>query len=903
SAVLDARESDEQQSECLHATLDELVAGQRETALALMETLQNARIAEDLKCAWDGIRSSGKTIEEIRAVPSPLPNLTPPSAALQLKAMLSRWPPRFHLTAVQREEFDGLSAWADTNFAAPYTINLRRVPEPFRPELKQFREDLAVAEIDRRTAPFREVMFDILSRFEALYEERKTERAALDFNDLERCTIALLNGNSEVREKVRLQFRQIMLDEFQDINEQQAELIRLIRDEDVFFAVGDINQSIYGFRHARPEIFEQYQRTVEEEGKQSVALMHNFRSREPILRAVESLLNSADGIRPHTLEAAAQFAPKSGPSIEILRILDDGEEEETGIREARWIAYRILEMHAEFEFSKFAVLCRSHDAMKPILNEFDRVGIPYVCGRRQSFLLSREGLDIRALLSIVANPRDEISLATVLRSSLVSLSDEALLWMRLTAGGLNAGLNLQEFPDFAQEDVDKIRRFRSDLKRWRDDQPVIALDLLIVRMLSDCGFTPNENVEAFLKLARANGGRLGLLEFLRELESMESAVSAESELSDEDQGNTVQVMTAHAAKGLEFAVTIIAAMHKDPRRTGAGVTFTPEHGLGLRWKSPGAGDGVKDSWARANSERLKRREKEEEHRLLYVAMTRAGEHLILSYSWDGRRAGGWAKLLEPGDSIAFDPPPLQGAATSKGPSHFVPSIPRPILTDQHDAAVTVTSLAVFAKCPRKYYLQRYVGWTGGLSAVDAADFEAEEDDLSAAETGSSVHEILAGKQGNYSRQAQELANVFLHSELGQRARNSAQTRREWEFIADVSGTLLRGSVDLWFEENGEIQLVDYKTDRKPNPTDYAPQLALYALAIERAVGKRPAGAYLHFLRSNTVSEVAVDQAAIDRAQTLIGELGQAQNNLQFDLRVGPHCHACQFYGSLCPAQL
>ncbi|MEP6716707.1 MAG: PD-(D/E)XK nuclease family protein, partial [Terriglobia bacterium] len=172
-----------------------------------------------------------------------------------------------------------------------------------------------------------------------------------------------------------------------------------------------------------------------------------------------------------------------------------------------------------------------------------------------------------------------------------------------------------------------------------------------------------------------------------------------------------------------------------------------------------------------------------------------------------------------------------------------------------------------------------------------------------ADLPSALHNsILAGKAGDYPRSAQQLAEVFLGSDLGRRSRTSPRAGREWEFIADVGGTLVRGSIDLWFEENGDIYVVDYKTDRKPDADAYRPQLALYALALERALGKRPVGAYLHFLRPDIVVEVPIDQAALDSAQSLIGQLGAAQNSLEFDLREGVHCHSCQYYKTLCPAQ-
>ena len=154
------------------------------------------------------------------------------------------------------------------------------------------------------------------------------------------------------------------------------------------------------------------------------------------------------------------------------------------------------------------------------------------------------------------------------------------------------------------------------------------------------------------------------------------------------------------------------------------------------------------------------------------------------------------------------------------------TLPRPVVGGQRDTAVNVTSLAVFAGCPRKYYLQRYIGWnTGRRRRFDAESLPEEEEDdtdLDAAELGSLVHEVLAGKEGPHPIEAQKLADVFLESDLGRRAGQATRVEREWEFIADIDDTLVRGSVDLWFEEGGEIHLVDYKTDAVARPGDYAP---------------------------------------------------------------------------------
>ena len=237
-------------------------------------------------------------------------------------------------------------------------------------------------------------------------------------------------------------------------------------------------------------------------------------------------------------------------------------------------------------------------------------------------------------------------------------------------------------------------------------------------------------------------------------------------------------------------------------------------------------------------------------------------------------------------------------------------MPRPSVRDQHDSTVNVTSLAVFADCPRKYYLQRYIGWNGRASSFDPEEDQLEEElpDLSAADLGTAVHEILSGKTGDYPEEAHSLASVFLRSELGAQAAAATRSGREWDFIVDVDGTLVRGTIDLWFEDqNGEIVIVDYKTDAidaiaaPVRAESYAPQLALYGIAVERAVGKRPAQAWLHFLRCDTPVKIPIDDQAVQRVENLLADLREAQDTLRFDLRVAARCRACQFYRGMCPA--
>ncbi|HVY93767.1 MAG TPA: UvrD-helicase domain-containing protein, partial [Bryobacteraceae bacterium] len=357
--VLSPREAESLQWECLTAALNEFAAARREDALALIEVLQVPSLAGDLKDVYDAIRSAGISLAEVRNKVNPAGAVTADAPALieELRALVNAWP--WKMTTNQAAEKDRLLEWCQTASEATVTdfasfsqlwnglsLNLTKIPRPVQDMMREFRDRVDAfrrAALDRHAARFRAMIFDVLDRFENEYRTRKAALSRVDFNDLERFTIALLKNNPEVQKRVHEQFRQVMLDEFQDINGQQSELIRLVRAPDVFFGVGDRNQSIYGFRHAKPEIFLKYRDEVSFQGGHSVSLRHNFRSRDAILRFVESALADQEGIERRELIAGSKFSGKDEPSIEILRAIDVNAEA-AGEREAAWIAHRVLEL-------------------------------------------------------------------------------------------------------------------------------------------------------------------------------------------------------------------------------------------------------------------------------------------------------------------------------------------------------------------------------------------------------------------------------------------------------------------------------------------------------------------------------------------------------------------------------
>src|SRR5439155_618080 len=253
------------------------------------------------------------------------------------------------------------------------------------------------------------------------------------FSDLEEFSVRLLEENEEARERIRRQFDHVLMDEFQDTNGLQSKLLGLLRPADRFYAVGDINQSIYGFRHADPQVFDDYRSRLRSEGKQVAELRENWRSRGDILNAV----------------------------------------------------------------------------------------------------LSR-------LLRVLANPRDEISLAAVLRSPLVGVSDKALFDMR-QAGNL--------------ADAD-LGAFGRDLQSWRAARNNISADRLLMRAMDRSGYELSlgprrrANIEKFLTLVREAGARLSLDELVEELQRLRESDPREQDSQAEESGDAVRILTIHAAKGL-----------------------------------------------------------------------------------------------------------------------------------------------------------------------------------------------------------------------------------------------------------------------------------------------------------------------------------------------------------------
>ena len=932
--VMDERESAREQRRAIDEVLDGMFAVEPDRMRALMRGLAANDVGGEVLDAYDAIRAAGVKVGDLPSFAAP-PAVEIGAVIAEVRS-LRPWDWKVDQLAHLHDAQDWVARIAAALPNGPeatlramrsFTCELRKLKRGNRAYdlLKSLKDDLLPAleysTVSEYYAAERATVFELFARFDGLYRERKRQSGALDFGDLEECAVRLLEAYPDVQRRLQNQFDHVLMDEFQDTNGQQARLLDLLRPPDRFYAVGDINQSIYGFRHAEPRVFREYRDAVEQAGKRLVQLVENFRSRPEILRAVETVAAGAEGIEKRPLVAGSPFPDKAEPPVEVLAAA-------TPELEAQWVAARILEFQGRLElrdrtaeFRDFAVLVRNSEVLGEFTRAFDEAGIPYLVNRGKGFYETREVVDLMHLLRVLANPRDEISMAAVLRSPFVEASDEALLRLRGLGnfGSAVEGLAPDMLASFAPDDAEKLARFRDQLARWRATRDYTAIDQLLLRAMDECGYEcpagPRgaANIEKFLAQARTASARQTLAEFAEEIEILRESKPREPDAPPEDSANAVKIMTVHAAKGLEFPVVFLAAMHKGIDATPGAISFSPRVGLGARWHHPLCRpdkDSAKDdAFQHAIRQELKQREKEEGNRLLYVAMTRAEEHLALSYSTNGKKPQNWAAIVA--DRLAVrsvatapDRPAPRERDEAPLPAQY---LQRPVLTEQHDAQANVTSIAMFADCPRRYYLSRYLGFSGAGPRPAAASQAAR---LPADLFGLQVHALLAGAPvESPDPEAPKLAEQFRRSPLGRRAATAATIEREFDFLMEVENLVLRGQIDLWFEDRGKTVLVDYKTDRvgpaeaPARAEQYGLQLRLYALALERITSRMPDEAHVYFLRPNTAVPVDLRPSLFDAPEAAVREFREAQERQHFPLREGGHCRTCPHFTRLCPARL
>lgn len=885
-AVFEEAAANRLRREAAESALDDLFAEKPHDMRRLMEAIalstsdtgRQADLAQSIMEIHESMRLAG-----LREFPVAMPqtgNLWPEAlrlaAAVASEARWAEWQDWARRFASLPESPCGIEHFALASEFKPKYKGTTKQKQPNAIALEAVIRQLQAQWILEWNAGLPELLRAAAERLDENYKAAKRRQSAVDFADLCEHTIELLESDAGLRAGIAGRFEHVLMDELQDTNRLQWRLVSLLRRPDRFFAVGDINQSIYGFRHADRGVFQSYREELVAAGHAIDELKENYRSREEILQAVDSVLADAKGVERRVLIARRQPETTLPAIVECVAGIGDHAME----MEAELVASRIAFWHPHEgrDWGDFAILVRALKSAEPFEDALEKRGIPFLMSAGRTFLETQETRDILGLLAALVNPLDEIATAGVLRGPLVGWSDDQLL----QAGSEG---RLQEF----------TRLFG----HWRQRAGYSPPDQVIARILDQCGYAASlrdrakANVEKLLGWMRREyrARPRALAELLDDLEALRDA-QAEAEAPPQRVSGAVNIMTVHAAKGLEFPVVFVSALHRQPNHGSSPLMFSKELGLGVKWRNPADGDELKDAVHEQLSEELKASEKSEEQRLLYVAMTRAEDRLVLSHA-QGRRHDVFERIRkafpDPSSEFAPDAP----AAEADAPRREEVLMDAPLLTGQHDGAAAVTDVAVFAACPRKYFLARYVGLQP----------EPEGPGTGAIEMGLEAHRAMAGEPTE-SPEAQAWKREFDASDLGQRMARAGRVEREFDFQIAVEDVVLRGQIDAWFEESGELILLDYKTDRDESGAhEYALQLRLYALALQQYAGRIPDRAALCFLRTGRTIEINLGSDELQEAKGMVGKLAAAQDALAFPLKVGEQCRRCWFYGGLCPAKL
>ena len=862
--------------------------------------------------------------------------------------------------------------------------------------------------------------------FKSRFDELKRERQIIDFSDMEHFALQILvDPDTKEPTLVALEYRdyykEVLIDEYQDSNNVQEMILKAISGEAAGdserFMVGDVKQSIYKFRLARPEIFMEKFRSYDRDEKASdrrIDLHKNFRSRSEVLnitnyifkRLMAEDLGGVEYDEDARLVRGRDFEePDFDVSPEMIFIdgadtLDEDSPDEEGIRdmsskekEALFIAERINKLREEnsaLMFKDIVILLRAPSGWDETFKDvLEGQGIPTYIESKSGYLDASEVAILLDFLSVIDNPRQDVPLTAVMHSSIGCFSDEELALIRIAMNKCEEQLRGETLYDGLISDLElsddlsaKIKAFTDTLEEYRRMSTYTPVHDLLQIIIDDTdyeqivtampgGTQRRANVEMLLNKAAdfEKTSFRGLFHFVRYIEHIKVVQVDYGEAGTIDENSdVVRIMSIHKSKGLEFPVVFVAGLSKDfdKRDTYGDLIIDMDLGIGVK---------SINTDLRVKYDTLKRRiiagkigtdNLGEEIRVLYVALTRAKEKLIMT-SYVKNLAGTLESLLKDlmvlgaadealpysmrvgaGNYLSMVLPslmlhPSMGGILDKyelprqdydtllvgageAPVLKISSVGDKDLLDGIRAGAFKATMRrqalenggnideelleslkakFFAKYPhadlKGLFTKTTVSELKKKAMVDEDEFgvvpapyaadEEPKGTLTGAERGSAYHRVMelldgdafadtsaeglgdwiakAALKGLIPDEYREVVKpedirTYLLTDLGTRmgaAFGRGELMREKPFMMGISAkeldpgfpedemVLVQGIVDAWFIEDGEIVLLDYKTDKvrdgKALVDRYAVQLELYKRALEAATRKKVKEVYIY----------------------------------------------------------
>lgn len=751
------------------------------------------------------------------------------------------------------------------------------------------------------TAPHARAFRGLVGAFADAYGKMKLRAGVLDFDDLQTAALGLLERRQDIAEAYRRSFRAVMIDEFQDTDAMQLRLVEQLSDGDLC-TVGDEKQSIYRFRGADVDVYREHRRRMLKEGAHVCELAVNYRSRPELLAFINGVFGSvqyfgggADEFLPlRSPEHSADSAngEPSAPLVEIAFLDSTGKEAAQARRaEAHLLAGRLRELRdSGTKASDMVVLLRRYSHAHVYAQAIGAQGMTASVVGGSRFFACTEIAVMRALARVIANPYDDLALGVLIASQFAPLSADALVRLRNVGDGRDTralwDALLEGAASLADTDRESVQRLIRVVESARRRLQSLSLgDVLLfaaeeagwdLRMLSQ-GSEGKDAYANVLRFARdasefeaASGG--GMAEFVSHVDASEALGVAQPAMSVADgDSDTVRIMSIHAAKGLEFPVVAVPDLASSSARDNSMVKASLGGGhLRLALRTPSVGGEVRanSAWFTEFAEADKRDDAAEDNRVLYVAFTRAQEHLLLSGSMGlrpkqppkakhhlarlARIAGvdipvsgefdGVVEIPEAGVACrirVIDPDDVvgdggdgdggQASAKSEGaPATVLPPVREPVphpTVLRLPERLSYTQLGEFDWCPRLFWVRRVMGagFTPGGRA-DGPDPIAFGSALHLALRLADARGVIAHPGGieRVSRQfglsAEENARLlsavarYCASDLSAKAWAGENVRREVPFGIPVGNRfMLKGALDLYSRTGDDALVVDYKS--------------------------------------------------------------------------------------------
>ncbi len=817
--------------------------------------------------------------------------------------------------------------WEDIGIVREALRNLRDFT---REIIKQGLINAELTETDTRLQQMLPALTEAYRDVSNYLTQQKHQARILTFSDLEIYALEALKYQ-EVRDYYQQRWKVFLVDEFQDTNPTQGELIKVLTSNAEITIVGDIKQSIYGFRRADITIFEQFRQDIVSNKGKEVILSTSFRTHQPLITQINQIFAPLLGDNHQNLVAfrkqgviednesdvaelqnnfqseekvtrAVSQSPslpvspknslkKHNPYIQAFAVASDKNSDK--LQHQRIEAYHLAEKIKEILDSKTLVHDKATGKLRPIqpgdilvltrtwspLNIYgDAIaswGIPIAPARGGNLLSTREAKDAYCLLRFLADTKDDIALVALLRSPFFTISDRILFKIA------------QAFPHKKEENKPSWWKAIQNSDYPELKQPIA----IITELLS---YRDKETPSRFLQICdrltgytaimvNLTGGnrRLadwkGFRELVKELETGKQDIfsvvrdlkqlyenEAEIPRPPLDIDNAVGLMTIYAAKGLERSLVVVADLnYQNPTSKTSPIYFDSQWGVAIKSKNP-QGEWEKPllySWLEYQKQKA---EIAEDLRVLYVALTRARDYLILTANEPDK---GYLAQLTPGLNAAnipleIIPCDLSKASPPIAPLPPIPDITPQLLIDPVESGIfelPVTALTEFARCPQRFQFNYLLGHPGvildgekPLNVVNDREMGKwgyrEKDRLDAIEeiiysmgVGTLVHTALEHNIKDTSdllpfydlsgdttvvTEAMELVQRFLQHPIYKPFRNTAITK-ETRITIQLGNITFTGIVDLL----GKNWILDYKSDRIINPDHHRFQLWAYAEAL------------------------------------------------------------------------